>query len=342
MSPERRFPTRVGSLRPSALIHTFGVGSIVDLPRMSVIVLGLDEWSLDHAPTLDEPRLLDAIRRLPALSQIERLHGPPQTEDLGNLSFGALDEARRIGVPVAAFPRWMLCPVCRKLAPLESNLFEPKRNPVVPDRNTFLHRNCQKARTPPVALPARFVVACENGHLDDFPWVEFVHRKSALDEVDCAWNLRLDEIDVSGEVAAIQVECTTCDSRRRLSEAFGEQNRAGMPRCRGSHPHLRERSGCELQMRPMLLGASNSWFAVTRSALSLPRATDELGELVEQNWTLLEQVLARRYCAHFALSASSTHSRASPTRRSWPRSTHGARRLKRKGRKISNAPNGSC
>jgi hypothetical protein len=135
--------------------------------------------------------------------------------------------------------------------------------------------------------------------LDDFPWVEFVHRKRSLDEVDCAWNLRLDEIDVSGEVAAIQVRCTTCDTPpRRLSEAFGEHNRAGMPRCRGSHP-LRERSGCKLRMRSMLLGASNSWFAVTRSALSLPRATDELGELVEQHWTVLEQMTSEEVLRAF-------------------------------------------
>jgi hypothetical protein len=40
----------------------------------------------------------------------------------------------------------------------------------------------------------------------------------------------------------------------------------------------------------MLLGASNSWFAVTSSALSLPRATDELGELVDQHWSILSQV----------------------------------------------------
>lgn len=291
--------TRVGSLRPSALIHTFGIGSVVDLPRLSAVILGLESWNLQHAPVIDEPRLLATIRAEPGLENVERLHGPPQTEDLNNLSFGVLDAARLVGVPIAAFPCWLLCPVCRKLAPVESGLFELRTNPFRPDRNRYVHRNCQKARTPPIALPARFVVACEDGHLDDFPWVAFAHRKLTTSEVDCAWNLRLDELGASGEVADIQVQCVTCDSRRRLSEAFGERNRPNMPRCAGGHPHLREHSDCERTMRPMLLGASNSWFPVGRSALSLPRQADQLSQLVEAHWTVLGNVTSREVLAAF-------------------------------------------
>jgi hypothetical protein len=292
--------TRVGSLRPSALIHTFGIGSVVDLPHLSSVILGLDSWSLQHAPIIDEPRLLATVRAEPGLEGVERLHGPPQTEDLENLSFGMLDASRLVGVPIAVFPRWLLCPVCRKLAPLESGLFELRTNPFRPDRNCYIHRNCQAARrSSPTVLPARFVVACEDGHLDDFPWVAFVHRKLAGKDVGCAWSLRLDEIGASGEVADIQVRCTTCDSARRLSEAFGERNRQNMPLCSGGHPHLRERFACERTMRPMLLGASNSWFPVGRSALSLPRQADPLAQLVEEHWGVLERVTSPEVLAAF-------------------------------------------
>src|SRR5262249_20602638 len=188
------------------------------------------------------------------------------------------------------FPRWLLCPVCRKLAPVESGLFALKVNPFRPDQNRYVHRNCQKAKSAPVALPARFVVACENGHLDDFPWVAFVHQVQHAGAASCAWDLRLDEIGASGEVADIQVECVTCDRRRRLSDAFGERNREHLPLCRGTHPRLREREDCARRMRPMLLGPSNSWFAVTRSAVSLPRHSDPLAERVAANWTVLQHV----------------------------------------------------
>lgn len=34
----------VGELRPSQLMHTYGVGAMVELPEMTTLVLGLDDW----------------------------------------------------------------------------------------------------------------------------------------------------------------------------------------------------------------------------------------------------------------------------------------------------------
>jgi hypothetical protein len=290
MRPREAKRTRVGELRPSALVHTFGVGAVVDLPRMSAIVMGLDDWQLTDAPVIQEPRLLSKIREQDGLEHVEHLHGPPQTEDRGGLVGRALDASNLIGVPVAPFPRWLLCPVCRKLAPIDSHLFELKTDAIRSDRNRYVHINCARAKSPPVALPARFVVACEDGHLDDFPWVAFVHDVHSVSDVACDWNLRLDEIGVSGEVADIQVHCVACDKKRRMSEAFGEKNREAMPLCSGGHPHLRQREGCTRRMRAMLLGATNSWFAVKESALSIPRHEDELVQRVHSNWQTLEAV----------------------------------------------------
>lgn len=36
----------LGEIRPSQLIFTFGVGSLVDLPNMSALVMGLDDWDI--------------------------------------------------------------------------------------------------------------------------------------------------------------------------------------------------------------------------------------------------------------------------------------------------------
>ena len=38
-------PQRVGELRPNQLLHTYGVGSVADLPNLSVMVSGLDDRS---------------------------------------------------------------------------------------------------------------------------------------------------------------------------------------------------------------------------------------------------------------------------------------------------------
>ena len=38
----------IGDLRPSQLLYTFGVGAIVELPNLSVMVMGLDDWPSEH------------------------------------------------------------------------------------------------------------------------------------------------------------------------------------------------------------------------------------------------------------------------------------------------------
>ena len=67
-----------------------------------------------------------------------------------------------MGVPVAPFPRWMLCPRCRRLAPLSSNLFDPqaRRLPARPGeirpRELPLPRQARPPSSPPASSwPAR-------------------------------------------------------------------------------------------------------------------------------------------------------------------------------------------
>ena len=61
--------------------------------------------------------------------------------------------------------------------------------------------------------------------------------------------------------------------------SFGEDAREMMPDCRGRRPHLRDfaENGCGEKMRTILLGASNSWFPIPLSALSVPTASNTLG-----------------------------------------------------------------
>ena len=45
---EQPYNVKVGELRPSQMMSPFGIGSIIDLPFLSVIVLGLDYWKADR------------------------------------------------------------------------------------------------------------------------------------------------------------------------------------------------------------------------------------------------------------------------------------------------------
>ncbi len=93
------------------------------------------------------------------------------------------------------------------------------------------------------------------------------------------------EFGASGDASDIIVKCHTCGTERRMADAFDP---AAEYACAGHHPHLRlVENDCKEKAKPILLGASNSWFPIALSALSIPRATDKLGKLVEEQWAKL-------------------------------------------------------
>jgi hypothetical protein len=272
----------VGEVRPSQLMYTYGIGSIVDLPSLSVIVMGLDDWP-QNTPVLSEPRLLNAVRF--HLHSVEELRALPRLESDPSSPFEA---AALYGVPVAVFPRWWVCPVCRRLAPLNSGLFELDKKPFQTDRTVYRHTGCTEAKgkKAPEAIPSRILVACEEGHLDDFPWVDFVHRGNPCKHEKSL--LKLIEYGPSGEARDLEVRCD-CGLSRRLAEAFGKDNRGKMPLCSGRWPHLRsyDSETCKNHVRAIVLGATNLWFPATLGVLSIPSKTDHLQQLVESAWNTL-------------------------------------------------------
>jgi hypothetical protein len=288
--------SEVGELRPSQLLVSFGIGSLVDLPNLSVLVMGLEDWPIAHSTEIGEERLLASVRKVLG-TQVKKLLTPPRGPDSLGAQTNRFDEARLIGVPVAPFPRWLVCSRCRLLAPIGSGLFEAKPEAYRPDKTRYVH-NCSTQGRAPTAVPARFLIACPNGHLDDFPWLEFVHRGST----ECKGPLRLYEIGASGEAADVEVDCGGCKKKRRMAEAFGRDNAENMPACRGRRPHLRDfdHDTCDVKhVRPILQGASNSWFPLTLSVLSIPQATDKLTQLIEDHWTVLEKATSPDVLAAF-------------------------------------------
>jgi hypothetical protein len=279
----------VGDLRPTQLLFRYGVGSIVDLPYISAMVMGLDDWEHPATNKIGEERLLQAVRAMLG-PQVNWLLAPPAVPETASGAPNPFDESYMVGVPVGAFPRWMLCTRCRTLASLDSGLFQLKTDPFRPDRARYVHVNCASAGAPPPVVPARFLVACKYGHLDDFPWVRFVHG-----DVPCNARLKLRELGVTGEAADIQVFCETCQRQKRMSDAFGNEGKKNMPQCSGRLPHLRthDKEGCPEQARTILLGASNSWFPLVLSTLAIPEAIDKLGQLVEEHWHILEKTASQ-------------------------------------------------
>ncbi|GAB3732815.1 DrmB family protein [Nocardiopsis nanhaiensis] len=283
---DTNYRRRVGAVRPSHLMFTSGVGALVDLPNFAVLVRGVDEWNYTNAhgwERIDEPRLLQAVRENKRNRKVSELRPAPWTEGLERDPGGV---ASKVGVPTLPFPDWFRCTTCHELGQLDSDAFAfENSNPRRAHEARFTHNTGAHRGRKPLAVAARFVLACAGGHLDEFPYRHFVHRGDVCPK---ASHPRLKMDDRGGNIGAnVELTCLSCGEWRNLRDASGERGRENLPRCRGRHPHLRrfEEGGCDEEPKVLVLGASNQWFSEVLSALALPPAGDnELTALVEQHW----------------------------------------------------------
>lgn len=261
-----------GDVRPSQIIWSYGPGSLIDLQNISVIALGLQEWDKlpnwsQYHESILEPRLLGQVRRLLG-RQVDELRVPPIASDiLGSKT------ADKEGMPVSLFPRYYRCRACGALGSIDQGSSFTLKG-AAPSNLRVEHESCPKSKSTGKnrnqrAVPARFLVACEHGHLSDFPWREFVHDGST----SCRQPLSFFEVGASLQTENLRVSCA-CNPKKSksMAEAFrpGALNHL---RCPGRHPHFGQQttnSSCDGKLKPILLGATNVWFSKVLSALSLP------------------------------------------------------------------------
>ncbi len=262
---------------------TAGVGATVDLPGMSVIVRGLEAWGAGGMPVV-EPRLLSEVQHVLPGQGITSLRAAPTDPRADD------DPYTSVGVPVTTFPRWLRCPACYQLLPIDAvNQLELQhRWGRRPDLAKWVHVHCPKQGGRAVSkrracIPARFIVACPRGHLDEFPYVDFVHQSSAA---PCP-GAQLEMRDAGSMLGPrVTIRCTACGASRNISAAAGTAGAANLPRCRGRHPHLQTFSPCAESLKLMVLGASNLWFGDTVRALHLPQS-DPVAAAISDNWEIL-------------------------------------------------------
>jgi hypothetical protein len=256
---------------------------LIDLPSLSVVTLGIDRWEKDRCQPIQETRLLAAVRKVLGV-QVESLRMPPfQKSELVDV----WSAEANIGVPVRPFPRWMRCVKCGLLSPYDHQLFSIKEDRYRPERTRFVHKGCtgskgdQKARDAD-AVPARFLLACRDGHLDDFPWHYFVHGGNS----SCKGTLRFFESGASLQTENLWAKCDACGASRSMAHAFGKAGKENLPACRGRHPHLDHFDNeCDEEARAVLLGATNSWFPITLSALAIPQKNvSPLSQIITDYW----------------------------------------------------------
>lgn len=294
-------------IRRSQAITPFGVGAMVDFPGPeSLIHCGLDAWpfckdNVNHREFRidDEVRLADRLGVryfvLPPDFRYTR-RGEDTTQPNLNLK-----------LPFLRFPCWHVCPRCGRMfeAALHDRSAPYCKGPIGSGKDKGKEHRKRKT------IQVRFIAACPNGHLQDFPWWEWLFKTPHPERKG---RLRMNTSG-SASLAGIRIVCEndTDEIRiitsRTLSGAFsyepdGESALSKLKIfCRGDNPALGIPSstfvspGCGAHLYPLLKGGSNVYFPHIVSAIYLPT----LDSIVQED--VLEILEDRNVWAYINMTA---------------------------------------
>jgi hypothetical protein len=296
------------TLRRNQLIAPFGVGAIHVLKgSRAVVTAGLDFWFRDASAQqlqlvkVSEPRLEERL----GVSHF-RLPPGPETD---------LKDQTKLEIPLFRFPTWYVCPRCHRM----------EQRPLGMDGDA---KCTQPTCHQEVLRQVRFAAVCDHGHLQDFPWKEWVRREESppCSGQNCDLYYKAGG---SGSLADISVECKSCSMRRNLAGIMSgdmpDRENPDPKKQRGSstlsrvllaqdfasessgscseflcqagrvwHGELGEKPGasCTRPLRAVLINATNVHYAQVESALWIP--TDGAGEAPDSLKDLLKRPLIRQ------------------------------------------------
>ncbi len=246
---------KLGELRPNQIITTFGPGSVVDAVKDSLTILDTSYW------TNRGKKIIDG--RLASYLGVDCFYMPP-TGFSGN-------------IPAVSFPYYHVCSKCGRLFDLRSNF----------DLDNYLKYGATCPVCHNQAYPSRFITICENGHMSDFPWKWWVHRGPS----NCNGYMKMYSTGNTSTLADMWVECS-CGKKRSMSGATQKDNFDGFI-CTGHHPFRPNVKNqiCNKHVIPSQRGASNVYFAVTKSAISIPPWINPLDNLIEDHFKEIEAII---------------------------------------------------
>ena len=166
-----------GKIRCGQIINTYGPGALIDLPKHSAIVGGLDTWpKTSDLDEIVELRLTAKIQSMTGVTNPQLYAPPPDSSD---------PSEKTKGIGVWRFPEWFI-------------VQETSGTQDRPGSRRLVHRKAlEKGKFENLLVVAtRFVSACPKGHVDDIDWRRFVHGV----EDNCQRQLRLDERGTGGDL----------------------------------------------------------------------------------------------------------------------------------------------
>lgn len=272
------------SVRTMQAVLQYGVGAMVDFREQTLMTAAPEYWANSVKKIYDE--------RLQKVLNVDYFGMPSSM----------VDGKPKDGISYARFPEWYFCPKCRKFKPLNDWIKEykikGKKNAIEDDPQMIKHMQCPSCRQN--LIVARLVTICEHGHIDDFPWVKWVHAKnySGAKKVCKFPSLELHSGNSSKEgLESLRISCSSCGASASLKDVFGEGKSQGNPfknldvntsgmfdfTCTGRQPWKNSKEICNLYPKAVQRGASSVYFPIVVSSLVIPPYSEKLNIQIENS-----------------------------------------------------------
>lgn len=252
-------------IRLSQLITTYGPGGIVDFADQPLMVADVKQWaSYDH---IHDERL-ESILGVDGFRLCK-----DDSENNGK------------GVPFVRFPTWYYCPNCKTFKTLDKWQKDYKKGEEFMKTPKCSNPECENVNL----IAPSILVACEKGHIDDFPWEEWTHIKSGkcdkpeLEVVSGSSSLGLE---------SFVIKCG-CGAKNSLEDAFNQDVFKKSYKIRDSYREVFKCKGklqwkglneeCNLYPKAILRNASNIYFPKIETSIVIPPYSDELNTLIENS-----------------------------------------------------------
>lgn len=264
----------VGSLRRSKTAFDAGCGALVEFPGFSGIMGGQNLWG---NPEYFSEGMKIHERNLELLTGkdyfVQAVANPLSTDFFKN------DHP----IPIIRFPEYYYCPKCHELDyafRLASNYHNDYQHTVPLKCN---HCGAE-------LIPSRFIVSCEDGHLDDFPYVWWVHR--GRKEKCPNPKLKIFFEGTESGLGGIHIKCETCGAETTMIGCLGKDALNGLS-CLGRSPWLGSafKHECGKPVRALMRGATNLYYPRNLSALTIPPWSSSVQFEIDRKFSFYQEMI---------------------------------------------------
>ena len=296
-------------IRRGDVVSVHGVGSIYSFKdhfsksgnQDSLMLGGLDYWEQNmidgEIPSewrIDEPRLKAVLDKDYFVLPADFRDSSPDNKKL-----------ERRYLPYYRFPNWHYCPVlsCGKMKYL--------------GLTSEGNQKCSSEHKSEKSLiPVRFVVICKDGHIDDFPFFNWVHKKNKpiknhSKKDDCEQKHLVYQAGKGGNnsILSVRINCSNCDSSETIAQAFIKDGNNPFKDlsengnfCTGRRPWLGSENNldkCKNNPEVVLKNAIKVYYPVIKSSIYIPIDTKAERNIYEfltniNHWSKIKQKIENK------------------------------------------------